>query len=50
MFLYVEQDVNFAYQSCSGLKNKKIANKNGKKSRKRCFAVRKEWVIREVSA
>ena len=44
MFLYVEQDVNLAYQSCSGLKNFKIALKNVKNPGKSCFAVRKEWV------
>ena len=43
MFLYVEQDVNLAQQSSSGLKNFKIALKNVKNSGKRCFAVRKEW-------
>ena len=38
MFLYVEQDVNFAWQSCSVLK---IENKEKKwkKSGEKCFAV-----------
>ena len=40
MFLYVEQDVN----SCSGLENLKIAEKNVKNPGKSCFAARKEWV------
>ena len=34
MFLHAEQDVNWAWQSCSGLKNVKIAEKNVKKSGK----------------
>ena len=44
MFLYVDQDVNLAWQSCSGLKNVKIAEKNVKNPGKSCFEVRKEWV------
>ena len=45
MFLNVEQDVNLAWQSCSGLANSKIiAQKNVKNPGKSCFAVRKEWV------
>ena len=39
-FLYVEQDVNLAWQSCSGLENSKIAEKNVKNPEKRCFAAR----------
>ena len=31
MFPYVEQDVNLARPSCSGLENEKIAEKNVKK-------------------
>ena len=34
-FLYVEQDVNLAQQSCSGLKNVKIAEKNFLKIREK---------------
>ena len=37
MFLYVEQDMNLAQQSCSGLKNEKIAQKKRKKSGKKLF-------------
>ena len=37
MFLYVEQDVNLAQQSCSGLKNFKPAEKNVTKSGKKMF-------------
>ena len=33
-FLYVEQDVNFAWQSCSSLKKITIKKKNVKKSEK----------------
>ena len=44
MFLYVEQDVNLAKQSCSGLKNLKIAKNNVKSLGKSCFAVGKEWL------
>ena len=35
MFLYVEQDVNLAQQSCSGLENFKMAEKNVKKNRRK---------------
>ena len=45
MLLFVEQDVKFPWQSCSGLKNEKnLAQENVKYPGKRCFAVRKEWV------
>ena len=38
MFLYVEQDVNLAQQSCSGLKNvKNSIQKNVKNTGKRCL-------------
>ena len=50
MFLYVEQDVNLAWQSCSGLKNLKIAEKNVKKNPgKSCFAVGKPISSRRQS-
>ena len=35
MFLCVEQDMNLAYQSCSGLKNLKISIEKRKKSGKK---------------
>ena len=44
MFLYAEQDVNLAQQSCLRLKNFKIAQKNVENPGKSCFAVGKEWV------
>ena len=44
MFLYVEQDVNLAWQSCSGHKHFKIVSKNVKNLGKSCFAVRKERI------
>ena len=44
MSLYVEQDVNLAKQSCSGLKNVKIKEKCKKNPGKNCLAVRIEWV------
>ena len=44
MFLYPEQDVNLAQQSCSGFKNLKIKKKNVKNPGKNRFAVRMEWV------
>ena len=44
MFLYVEQYVNLAQQSCSGHENLKISEKNVKNPGKSCLALRKEWV------
>ena len=43
IFLYVEQDVNFTFQSCFGLKNK-ILTWNIAKNEKKPFAVTMEWV------
>ena len=44
MFFYVEQDVNLAKQSCSGLEKLKMALKIVKNPGKSCLAVGKEWV------
>ena len=41
MFLYVEQDVNLAQQSCSGLKNCKNRIEKCKKSGENLFCSRK---------
>ena len=43
VFLYVEQDVNLAWQLCSGLENVKNSIEKCKNLGKNCFAVRNEW-------
>ena len=45
MFIYVEQDLNLAQQSCSSLEKVKIAEENVKNQGKSYFSVRKERVI-----